>query len=91
MSHEPFLAENPFSPVDKFVFTGLVGQSCHFDVIACSEARQLNKKENLMDSGHLWESTCKVAEDQVAFCKVLDKIYSAHGLGMFKNVKYQID
>ena len=33
-----FFAENPFSPADKLVFTGLVVQSCHFDVTACAEA-----------------------------------------------------
>ena len=27
---------------NKFVFTGLVGRSCHFDVKACVESRRLN-------------------------------------------------
>ena len=28
----PVFAENPFSPDDEFVFTGLVARLCHFDV-----------------------------------------------------------
>ena len=39
--HDPFFAENPFSPADEFVFTGLVGRSCHFYVTTCAQARQL--------------------------------------------------
>ena len=31
-NHDPFFAKNPFSPTNKFVFTGLVGRTCHFDV-----------------------------------------------------------
>ena len=37
-AHGPFFAKNPFSPADEFVFTGLVVQSCHFDVTACAKA-----------------------------------------------------
>ena len=29
-----------FSPIDEFVFMGLVVRSCHFDVTACAEARR---------------------------------------------------
>ena len=39
--HDPFFADNPFSPTDEFAFMGLVVRSCHFDVTACAEARQL--------------------------------------------------
>ena len=37
-----FSTQNPFSPANEFAFTGLVAQSCHFDVTACSEARWLD-------------------------------------------------
>ena len=39
--HNSFFAENLFAPTDEFVFTGLVGQSCHFDEAAYAEARRL--------------------------------------------------
>ena len=45
--YDPFFGENPFSPTDKLVFMGLVVQSCHFDVTACAEARQLAQLDRL--------------------------------------------
>ena len=40
--HDPFFAENQFSPADEFVFMGL--RICHFDVTACAKVRRLDNK-----------------------------------------------
>ena len=42
--HDPFFAENQFSPADEFVFMGVVVRSCHFDVTACAEAGRLAQR-----------------------------------------------
>ena len=41
-----FSAKKLFSPADEFVITGLVVQSCYFDVTACAEARRQAQKSN---------------------------------------------